>query len=129
MGAQVLVFVRLRITRLLDNSKQCVSETGCSLKCVNHPVTNIHLECAFWPATEPQSAPPTETSDGRYFKKSVEGLPKKPAFFGASGKQDTFLFGRLGLCVCVHVSGTSYFAALKIKVPLDFMSLCMLHLN
>lgn len=52
MAAQVVVFVTLRITRLWDNSKRCVIGTGRSLKRVNHLVTNIHLECTFWPATE-----------------------------------------------------------------------------
>lgn len=57
MAPQVVVFVMLLVTRVLDNNKQCVSGVGHGQRHVNHLVTNIHLECTFWPATEPQVAP------------------------------------------------------------------------
>ena len=57
MASQVGAFVILLVTGLLDNNGQCVIGGGHGREHVNHPVTNIHLECTFWPATDPQSAP------------------------------------------------------------------------
>lgn len=56
MASQVGVLVMLLVTRLLDNNGRSVIGGGHGRERVNHPVTNIHLECTLWPVTDPQSA-------------------------------------------------------------------------
>lgn len=56
MASQVGVLVMLLVTRLLDNNGWSVIGGGHDRGHVNHPVTNIHLECTFWPSIDPQSA-------------------------------------------------------------------------
>lgn len=56
MASQVGVYVMLLVTMLLDNNGRRVIGGGHGRRHVNHPVTNIHLECTFWPTTDPQSA-------------------------------------------------------------------------
>lgn len=57
MASQVGEFVMLLVTRLLDNNGRCVIGGGHGQGHVNHPVTNIHLECTFWAATDPRVSP------------------------------------------------------------------------
>lgn len=47
MASQVGVLVMLLVTRLLDNNGWSVIGGGHGQGHVNHPVTNIHLECTF----------------------------------------------------------------------------------
>ena len=107
MASQVGLYVILHVTRLLNNNGRCVIGGGTGQGHVNHLVTNIHLECTFWPWVSLESI--------ANILNSPQKGKKMLAVFGAARSQETFLVGRLAVCVCDP--GTSYFAALKIKVP------------